>query len=64
MVERVTTSSAPQSTPQLAPHEREVYLARREAILLELRTLERVLGLPPTRQPRDERQSERKERHL
>lgn len=56
-------TTVPQPTPpQLPPHERDYYLARREAVLCELRALDRLLGLPQTVATREERQQERLQR--
>ena len=43
----------------ISDHERQLYMARREAILIELRAIEDYLGIPQTRPSRRSEQWER-----
>ena len=52
----MTTATPP---PQLKEYERRLLLNEREALLLRLRAIEDVLGLPQSQPTRDERREQR-----
>lgn len=57
--EGLLMATAPQPTPQLAPHEQKLLLVRRQALLLELAAVEDCLGMPRSAEPRKERREQR-----